>query len=845
MNSAQVASPTPALVDSGEVLAGILGGITQPIIVKDRSHRFRYLNDAACALLGNRREQLLGRTDHDFVPREQADGFCATDDQVFETGEECETVEHITGPEGEIRTLSTRKRLIRLPGTDGAESMVLAVIYDITELRRSLDALRESEQRFRAIADDAPVMIWVADASGASTMFNRLWTETTGQAEAEALGFGWLDMVHPDDRQQLQENFAAACEQRAPARFEYRLRRADGSWGWVIDVSQPRLAADGTVIGHVGSVLDISERREMETALKESEGRLATVFGQAVVGILHRDLDNHVLMVNQRFCDIVGRTREELEGLPMQAFTHPDDYPENARMWRRHMRTGEPFELEKRYLRPDGTSIWCAVSVSFLSDEDGRPKSTIVVVQDIDQRRTAEQDRLVAERQLAHMARHDMLTGLPNRSWFRERVDAALSVAGPRTQLGLLCLDLDGFKAVNDTLGHPAGDALLRMVAERLQDCMRGSDIVARLGGDEFAIAVTAVSGTEEVAHLAQWVIDALAEPFDLDGNSLIIGTSIGVALAPADGKTTDDLVRAADTALYDAKARGRGTFSVFEPDMQDHLQSRQATRVALGGAIARGELELHYQPLIDINSGVTNACEALLRWRHPERGMISPAEFVPLAEETGLIVPIGEWVLREACRQAATWPARIGIAVNLSPVQFRSKGLVEAVARVLSDTGLEPRRLQLEITESVLLDDNKGNLAVLEELHQLGVLIAMDDFGTGYSSLGYLRSFRFDKIKVDREFIKDLPHGRESLAVLRAVAGLAKSLHIMTTVEGVETDEQLASVRAEGFQEAQGFLFSRPLAAADLRQLLGMSASEGGRAAADAAPARSRRRGR
>jgi diguanylate cyclase (GGDEF)-like protein/PAS domain S-box-containing protein len=827
------------------VLARILGGIPQPIIVKDRSHRFRYLNDAACALLGRRREELLGRSDYDFVPREQANGFCATDLQVFETGEDRETEEHITGADGEVRTLSTLKRLISLPGAAGEEPMVLAVIHDITELRRSLDALRESEQRFRTIADNAPVMIWVADASGASTMFNRLWTETTGQSEAGALGFGWLEMVHPDDRQRLQEGFAAACEQRAPARFEYRLRRADGSWGWVIDVSHPRLAPDGTVIGHVGSVLDINERREMETALKESEGRLATVFGQAVIGILHRDLDNHLLMVNQRFCDIVGRSREQLDGLPMQAFTHPDDYPGNAAVWQRHLRTGQPFQLEKRYLRPDGTSLWCAVSVSFLLDEHGQPKSTIVVVQDIDQRRTAEEDRLLAERQIAHMARHDMLTGLPNRAWFRERVDAALSVGGLQAQLGLLCLDLDGFKAVNDTLGHPAGDALLRMVAERLQECMRGSDIIARLGGDEFAIAVTAVSGREEVVHLAQWVVDALAEPFDLNGNNLIIGTSVGVALAPVDGKTTDDLVKAADTALYDAKARGRGTFSVFEPGMQDHLQSRQATRVALGGAIARGELELHYQPLIDISSGVTNACEALLRWRHSERGMISPAEFIPLAEETGLIVPIGEWVLEEACRQAATWPEHIGIAVNLSPVQFRSKGLVEAVARALSATRLEPRRLQLEITESVLLDDNKGNLAVLEELHQLGVLIAMDDFGTGYSSLGYVRSFRFDKIKVDREFIKDLPHSRESLAVLRAVAGLAKSLRIMTTVEGVETDEQLASVRAEGFQEAQGFLFSRPLAACDLRQLLGMPASESGKPAGAAAPARSRRQGR
>jgi diguanylate cyclase (GGDEF)-like protein/PAS domain S-box-containing protein len=800
----------------------ILGGISVPILVKDGAHRFRYINDAACELLGRTRDQMIGLTDHDIVPKAEADRFCADDDKVLATGAEIEVSEEVTGSDGTTRSLITRKRRISLPGASGDEHMVVAVITDVTQIRKLLAAVQDSENRFRAMADNAPVIIWVADQNGASIMYNRLWTETTGQTEAEALGSGWLTALHPDDRERVLNDFQAASEKTEPVRAEYRLKRRDGSWRWMLDVGQPRFAPDGSFLGYVGSVLDITERRSIELALQESERRLATVFAQTMMGILHRDMDNHVLMVNQRFCDIVGRTGDELEGLPMEAFTHPEDYPANHELWLKHSRTGEPFQLEKRYLRKDGTSVWCAVNVSFMHDENGQPRSSIAFVEDIDQRRRAEHDRLVAQSQLSHMARHDMLTGLPNRLCFHEKLEQALVARAPDAQVGVLCLDLDGFKAVNDTLGHPAGDALLRRVAERLQRCIRDGDTVARLGGDEFAIVLG--DGRErDATALAKRIIDILSQPFDLDGVSAAVGASIGIAFAPRNGETPEDLVKAADIALYDAKARHLGSYSSFDHSMHEVLQSRQATKLQLGGALSRGELELHYQPLVNIATGAINGCEALLRWRHPERGLIPPSEFIPVAEETRLIVPIGEWALEQACAEAATWPRDICIAVNLSPVQFKSKGLVDAVASALSRSGLQPRRLQLEITESVLLDDTSSNLGVLQDLRELGVLIAMDDFGTGYSSLGYLRTFPFDKIKVDREFIHDLPDGRESLAVLRAVSGLAKSLGIATTVEGVETDAQLATVQAEGFNEAQGFFFSRPLQAADLRALLGI----------------------
>jgi diguanylate cyclase (GGDEF)-like protein/PAS domain S-box-containing protein len=801
----------------------VLAKLSLPMFVKDRTHRFRYVNDAAGELLGRTPGEMIGRTDFDFVPHAEAARFCAADDEVLATGAEVEIAERITGSDGIVRDLITRKRRLTVPGAAGDEQVVVAIISDVTPLRKLLDAVQESESRFRAMADDAPVVIWVTDQNGAGIMFNRMWSEITGQSEAEALGSGWLNVVHPDDRERVAEEFRAASERAEPVRSEYRLRRADGGWRWVLDAGQPRFAPDGSFVGYVGSALDITERRKVETALQESERRLATVFAQTVMGILHRDFDNHVLMVNQRFCDLVGRTRDELEGVSMEAFTHPDDYPASVELWLKHSRTGEPFQLEKRYLRKDGTSIWCAVSVSFILDERGIPKSSIAFVEDIDLRRRAEHERSVAQGQLAHMARHDMLTGLPNRLSFHERLDHAVAARKFEQQVGVLCLDLDGFKAVNDTLGHPAGDLLLRRVGERLQRCVGDGDAVARLGGDEFAVVWAGMQHESDAVELAKRVIKVLSEPFDLDGVITSVGVSVGIAFAPRDGETPDELMKAADIALYDAKAKRLGSYSSFDRSMHDVLQSRQATKLHLARALSQGELELHFQPLVNIGTGAINACEALLRWRHPERGLIPPSEFIPIAEDTGLIVPIGEWVLEQACREAATWPRGICVAVNLSPVQFKGKHLVEAVAEALSHSGLEAHRLQLEITESVLLDDTVTNLALLQQLRELGVLIAMDDFGTGYSSLGYLRSFPFDKIKVDREFIHDLPDGRASLAVLRAVSGLAKSLGIMTTVEGVETDAQLAVVQTEGFNEAQGFLFSRPLPAKDVRALLGM----------------------
>ena len=930
---------------SADAIASILDGTPEPLIVKDRSLRFLFLNAAACALIGRPREALTGRSDRDLWPEDVAERLAAMDKAVLATGEGREHEERLTTSDRICRTLRLKKRRITVAGPEGADQPLLVeTIVDVSEFRRREEDLRASAERYRAIADQAPVMIWVADETGDTSFFSRLWLETTGQKEEEALGFGWVDVIHPDDREVVKKAFFHANTTRKPVRAEYRLRRADGSWAWILDVGRPRFAADGSFLGYIGCALDISERRAAETARRETQAFIKSIFDSSVDCVRVLDLDGRPLMMNkagrdlfgissdagvqshtwssignpadaprveaalqavrqgrsarfeitvrdvhekERCMDVVVAPIPNAEGVPYRTLSIWRDISdakhasEEAELARRQAETAADRlsavldstmdsvmfidrdwhvrylnENARHLLRLDEKALGAALWRLFPRERKGllarscrrvmqehRPASfedylpsldiwlevnasptqdgISIFFRDITERRRAEEDRLLAQKQIAHMARHDMLTGLPNRLFFRECFDQALEKALGSAKIAVLCLDLDGFKLVNDTFGHPAGDALLRQVSTRLGRVVAETDTAARLGGDEFAVIRRLATDGEAPSILAQRIIDALSEPYTIDTASLVVGASVGIAVAPDDGTTADELIKAADVALYSAKAAGRGTYRQFEPEMGAQLQAHQQMKLALRRALDRRELELYYQPLVSLRSKKVSGCEALVRWRNAERGMVAPENFIPIAEETGLIVPIGEWVLKEACREAAAWPASVSIAVNLSPIQFRDKKLVKAVAAAIAASGIDPARLQLEITESVLLDESDHNLELLQELRNLGVKIAMDDFGTGYSSLGYLRSFPFDKIKVDRAFIRDLPSGKESLAILKAVAGLGHSLGITTTVEGVETEGQLETVNAEGFDEAQGYLFAQPLPASEITLLI------------------------
>ena len=430
-------------------------------------------------------------------------------------------------------------------------------------------------------------------------------------------------------------------------------------------------------------------------------------------------------------------------------------------------------------------------------------------------------ERRRVEKKIAFMARHDSLTNLPNRLFFREQVEQRFAQLGRNQRFAVLSLDLDHFKHVNDTLGHPIGDMLLRQVGERLRSCLREVDGIARIGGDEFVIMLASNELPGDAVSLATRLISVVSKPYDLDGQQGMVGVSVGIAVAPTDAKDPDHLLKCADLALYRAKSDGRGTYRFFEAEMDAMAQARRKLELDLRRALVKGEFELYYQPSVSVNSNQVIGFEALLRWHHPERGMIAPLEFIPLAETTGLIVPLGEWVLRKACADAASWPTDAKVAVNLSAAQFKSRTLVATVISALAASGLPARRLELEITESVLLQDNEATLATLHQLRDLGVSIAMDDFGTGYSSLSYLRKFPFDKIKIDCSFVQDMVVDTDSHAIVRAIAALGKSLGMETTAEGVETAQQYESVKSEGCTEVQGYLFSPPVSASEITKLL------------------------
>jgi diguanylate cyclase (GGDEF)-like protein/PAS domain S-box-containing protein len=575
-----------------------------------------------------------------------------------------------------------------------------------------------------------------------------------------------------------------------------------------IDSDDRSLKLGATALGDILS-LTVSD----VTALKRREASFRLLFDNNPMPMWVFDAETTgFLSVNDAAVQHYGYSRAMFLRMKLQEIWPRDEWITHTEALQQ---VGDVYHSGRnwRHLRADGSEIQVLTfgrRVAF----DGRDGYLVAMV-DITERRKA-------EARIAYMAHHDGLTNLANRELYQDRLKQALEQSQPgNKRVAVLCVDLDLFKNVNDSFGHPIGDRLLRLVADRLRSQVVGNNLAARLGGDEFAVILASDVSPNEASDFADRLIKILSAGYDIDGVEVVIGASIGIALSPGDGDTSEELMRNADMALYQAKADGGGVHHFFEREMDLQAQKRRDLELDLRRAFANGEFELHYQPLVDIAADRISGFESLLRWRHPEKGMISPADFIPVAEDIGLIVSLGEWVLREACTEAVKWPADVKVAVNLSPVQFRSRNLVQVVISALAHSGLSPTRLELEITESLFLAETEANLAILHQLRELGVSISMDDFGTGYSSLSYLRSFPFDKIKIDRSFVKDLAQRSDCVAIVRAISGLGRSLNITTTAEGVETTDQLDWLRAEGCNEVQGFLFSAAKPAAEVAQLL------------------------
>jgi diguanylate cyclase (GGDEF)-like protein len=542
------------------------------------------------------------------------------------------------------------------------------------------------------------------------------------------------------------------------------------------------------------------------------ERLLETVLNNMSQGVLLFDAETRLIFCNHRYLEMYGLLAE---------FARPGRYLRDLLVQR--IQTGTFADDPDEYIVRLKEGIAAGPSFSHTVQlADGRSFSImnkplpgggwLATHEDITERQRA-------DGRIAHMARHDALTDLPNRILLRERLEHELKRVKRGECLAVLCLDLDQFKGINDSLGHPIGDELLKLVADRLRGCTREPDTVARLGGDEFAIIMTQMQEADDAAALSKRIRESIIRPYQIEGHQIVTDISIGISVAPFDAVDADPLLRNADMALYGAKDDGRGTYRFFEAEMNTRMRARRELEMDLRKALVGKEFELHYQPLVNLESSDVNAFEALLRWNHPKRGLVSPADFIPVAEETGLIVPLGEWVLKSACYEAVDWPDHIKVAVNLSPAQLNNRNLLNVVIGALAETGLPARKLQLEITETVLLQNTFATLATLHELRKLGVQIALDDFGTGYSSLSYLRSFPFDKIKIDRSFIQDLSNGAEPVAIVQAVANLAKCLNMTSTAEGVETQQQMDILQSMGCTEMQGYLFSRARPAKEIRQ--------------------------
>ncbi|MBZ9849453.1 EAL domain-containing protein [Mesorhizobium sp. CA14] len=777
--------------DDADAVRLVLDAVPHPIFVKDSQSRFLVMNRSMCDFMGRSFEELAGRTDYDFVPKEHADVFGRIDRLVLDTGEVNENEEIIRGPDGKVRTLMTRKARALLP--NGAR-FVVGCISDIT-------TLKQHEASLRLLFEENPVPMWVFDRDSLCFLaVNHAAIERYGYSREQFLSKSILDIRPPEDVEAFRR-IVVAGEGSDRSGRSWRHVKADGSVIHIVAYSKP-IEYDGRASFMV-AIIDVTERKLAEDGMRRAREFLDTVIENIPVMLFAKEAGRYVLM-NRAGEGLLGIPREELIGKTDAELFPPEEAESFLTRDQEALRcdTVQIAAEEKIPTRHKGVRDLITRRLA-VESHDGKSKYVLAVAEDIT-------DRKRDAARIAHMATHDALTDLPNRTMLVERLEFTLERAtSGRESFAVMRVDIDGFKEVNDVYGPVVADTLLGKAAKRLAG-VAGKHFLARTGGSGFTIIVSEGPHPATAIELADRLLAAIADAFDVEGRALRVGLSIGITFFPDDATDVAALLSNARAALDRARADGRGVFRMFEADMDRKLRERRALEQDLRSALASGELLLHYQPQANV-SGEIVGFEALVRWSHKERGIIPPAEFIPVAEESGLIVSLGEWVLRQACREAASWPNPVQVGVNLSPVQFRQGDLPGLLHQILLESGLDPKRLELEITESVLLDDLSRASSILRRLKSLGVKVALDDFGTGYSSLSYLQSFPFDKIKIDKSFVGMIQKNPQTVAIIRAIVGLGRGLSMDIIAEGVETLEQLSFLSDEGCHALQGYLIGRP----------------------------------
>lgn len=634
----------------------------------------------------------------------------------------------------------------------------------------------------------------------------------------------WTSRIHPDDLERVLTVFGQ-MPRRVEVHCEYRFEfHHQSGYRWIRD--QRRLKGEAGAHGFEaqGSWLDVTDLHSAQTRLHEREQLLRKIIETEPECVTLVDIEGHILEINPAGLTMLQTTDPgEIIDRSILEFAAPE-YKSRLQAVMRRVISGEPAMLEMEVIGGKGRKRRVESHAAPLYGPDGRVSSLLIVTRDIS-------ERADAESQVHYLAHYDLLTGLPNRALFRDRLLQAMAQAKrTSTLVAVMFVDIDHFKDINDSLGHAVGDQLLKEIAQRIRACVRETDTVARFGGDEFGLIQTNLNTVEGAADLADRLIDSIGKPFHMDGHEIHSGASVGVTIYPFDDHNAEDILKNADMAMYKAKREGRGRYQFYIAELNKIIQQRTAIERDLRNALQKNQLKLHYQPQLDLVTGQVVGVEALLRWQHPERGDISPVEFIPVAESTGLIMPIGEWVMRTACQQARAWqdaglqPVRV--AINLSAVQFRHKNLHETITQALSDSHLDPRWLEIELTESLIMKDVRTTIETLQHLHELGVQISIDDFGTGYSSLSYLTRFPISKIKLDKSFVRDVDK-KDGAAIAHTVITLGHSLNMKVMAEGVETVEQLRFLREHACNEVQGYYFGRPMPPGAIERLLRCSLQE------------------
>jgi diguanylate cyclase (GGDEF)-like protein/PAS domain S-box-containing protein len=700
---------------------------------------------------------------------------------------------------------------------------------NVTERHLAADALRTSVEEFRTLAEAVPQIIWITRPDGGCVYFNQQWMDYTGLALEESLDDKWDKPFHPDDKKRTWLAWQQATKSGDNYTIESRIRKKDGEYRWWLIRGTPLRDAAGSVLQWFGTCTDIHDLKVMEEALFAEKEWAQVTLNSIGDGVICADTLGNINFLNLEAEKMSRWSSEPAKGRPMaEVFRIVDSTSREV--------IANPAETaieqdRTTHLPPNAVLIGrdrsetpIEGSVAPIHDRHGELTGAVIVFRDV----SAAQAMSSA---MTHSAHHDFLTGLPNRMLFNDRVNQAIG-RGMRhgKKVAVLFLDLDGFKHINDSLGHPLGDELLCSIAECLGNCVRQVDTVSRQGGDEFVVLLSEMGKAEDAAITARRILKAVAQTRSIANHDLTITASLGVSVFPDDGLDAETLIKNADTAMYQAKQNGRQSYQFFKPVMNVRAVERQSIEENLRRALERHEFELHYQPKVDLRTGIISGAEALIRWTHPQRGAISPAAFIPIAEECGLIVPIGNWVLREACRQTQVWvgaglPFRT-MAVNISAVEFHQDDFFEGVVAILKETGLDSRSLELELTESVLMKRVELAASILRRLRDEGVQVAIDDFGTGYSSLSYLRKFPTDTLKIDQSFIRQISEGSAETTIIAAVINLGRSLNMRIVAEGLETEEELVFLKSHQCDEAQGYYFSRPVCAQEFARLLEASPS-------------------